>query len=117
MSTPTRRTQSGCCARHERPCCGHAAEKRSELASFRRITSRAGQEVLNRGERGLAPPTERIAHLDQARDRCTAGVRAGRLGVKLDPSIRRTRSRHVRFAPKATVADQNVIRRYVPIAS
>jgi hypothetical protein len=24
---------------------------------------------------------------------------------------------HVRFAPKATVADQNVIRRYVPIAS
>jgi hypothetical protein len=24
------------------------------------------------------------------------------------------RSRHVRFAPKATVADQNVIHRYVP---
>jgi len=27
--------------------------------------------------------------------------------------IRRRRSRHVRFAPKATVADQNVIRRFV----
>src|SRR5260221_9279211 len=34
--------------------------------------------------------------------------------VNLDRSIRRARSRHVRFAPKATVADHNVIRHYVP---
>jgi hypothetical protein len=36
--------------------------------------------------------------------------------IKLDRPIRRARPRHVRFAPKPTVADQNVIRRDVPRA-
>jgi hypothetical protein len=35
----------------------------------------------------------------------------GRFGFSRVGLMRRPRSRHVRFAPKATVADQNVIRR------
>jgi hypothetical protein len=36
--------------------------------------------------------------------------------VIFDPRGRSDTSLFVRFAPKATVADQNVIRRYVPLA-
>jgi hypothetical protein len=49
MSTPTRRTRSGCCApRRERPYNGRAADERDELASLHSITSSARRVSLCR---------------------------------------------------------------------
>ncbi len=78
-----------------------AGNKRDEFAPFHRITSRAGQQVLNRGGARSAPLTDRIAHLSTARDwvRCGISIRL------MSPSGHSRRSGDVRVrsahAPRA----------------
>jgi hypothetical protein len=64
-------------------------------------------------------PNRKIAHLRIAGDCCVAGFRLGQclLWVIFDPRGRSDTSLFVRFAPKATFTNQDVIRRFVPKAT